>query len=181
MDQRAAILRERFDIPAMTGKGLRNYYLRAGIRYTKPNYKFWKLNAELIDLKPKQMEFVKDLGTIMQGNYYDEVIYVDETTFNLWQKTSKAWLRGGMKLSLPPVRGPGITMIGAISDKRGLIHLEIFHGSNNSDLFMMFLAKLKEKCQNKRVVVVLDNLKIHESKKLEAIYDSNIKEMRLPP
>ena len=79
----------------------------------------------------------------MKDEAYDEKIYVDETTFNLWQKTSKCWLRGGMRLSLPVNRGAGITMIGAISELRGLIHLEVFQGSNNSDKFMGFLLSLK--------------------------------------
>ena len=45
---------------------------------------------------------------------------------------------------------------------------------------MMFLAKTKEKCQG-RTIVVLDNLKIHHSKKMEIVYDTNFKEMLLPP
>jgi len=117
---------------------------------------------------------------MMKDIDYDDIIYVDETTFNLWQKASRCWLRPGMRLKYPKNRGPSITVIGAISERRGLIHLEVFHGSNNSDLFMMFLQRTKEKCQG-RTYGVLDNLKIHHSKKLEAVYDSDFKEMLLPP
>lgn len=82
---------------------------------------------------------------------------------------------------MPVNRGAGITMIGALSEQRGVIHVDIFQGSNNTDLFMAFLVRLKQKCAGRRVAVVLDNLKIHESRKLEAVYDETFVEMRLPP
>ena len=64
-----------------------------------------------------------------------------------------------------------MTVLGAISQERGLVHFEVFEESNNSDLFRNFIINLKKKCEGKRVVVVLDNLKIHCTKKLEAIHD----------
>ena len=116
----------------------------------------------------------------MRDKAYDEIVYVDETTFHLWQKTSKCWLRPGMRLKMPCSRGPSITVIGAISLLRGLVHLEVLQGSNKGPIFQQFLAGLKAKCQG-RTVVILDNLKIHQSKLLESIYDGNFKEMLLPP
>jgi len=32
---------------------------------------------------------VRQLGIIVHGEYYDEILYIDETTFNLWQKLSR--------------------------------------------------------------------------------------------
>jgi hypothetical protein len=46
---------------------------------------------------------------------YEEIVYIDETTFHLWQKVPKCWLKPGMKLSLYKSRGPSISVIGAIS------------------------------------------------------------------
>lgn len=111
---------------------------------------------------------------------YDEIIYIDETTFHLWQKMNRCWIRKGMKLALVKNRGPSLTVIGAISKERGLVHFEVFEESNNSDLFTNFIINLKSKCEGKRVIVVLDNLKIHYTKKLEAVYDKDFKEMFLP-
>jgi hypothetical protein len=150
------------------------------VKFQRPNYVFWKGSAELKDLKSKQFEFVEKLGTIMREEAYEEIIYLDETTFNLWQKTSKCWLRPGMKLRMPCNRGPSITVIGTISNKRGLIHLEVFQGTNNATIFHQYMARLKAKCIG-RTIVILDNLKIHHSKLLETVYDSNFKEMLLPP
>ena len=85
-----------------------------------------------------------------------------------------------MKLSMHKNRGPSITVIGAISQKRGMVHYEVFEGSNNAKTFESFLMKLKAKCLG-RTIAVLDNLKVHQAKLLERVYDANFKEMFLPP
>ena len=117
---------------------------------------------------------------MIKENSYDDIVYIDETTFHLWQKASKFWVMPGMKLPMQKSRGPSLTVIGAISEARGLVHHACFAGSNTSDTFFNFLSDLKRKCP-KRTVVVLDNIKIHHSKKLEAIYAPDFKEMLLPP
>ena len=85
-------------------------------------------------------------GSVIHDRAYDEIIYIDETTFNLWQKLSRCWVTTGMKLSLIKTRGPSITVIGAISKDRGLVHFEVFVESNNSKLFLNFMQALKIKC-----------------------------------
>ena len=67
-----------------THESLRSYYIRYGVKFKRPDYKFWKSTAENMDLKAQQLEFVQTLGTYIQKASYDEIIYVNETTFNLW-------------------------------------------------------------------------------------------------
>ena len=123
---------------------------------------------------------MQQLGILIHGQYYDEILYIDETTFHLWQKLSRCWVTAGMKLSLIKNRGPSITVIGAISKERGLVHFEVFVENNNSNIFLNFMQALKTKCQGRRVVVILDNLRIHHSKKLNEVYDNDFKELFLP-
>ena len=75
------------------------------------------------------------LGTIIKECAYDEIVYIDETTVNVQMKASKCWLAPNMKLSMIKERGPSITVIGAISHERGLVHSEVFQENNNTDLF----------------------------------------------
>ena len=121
------------------------------------------------------------MGTMIKDRAYDEIVYIDETTFHLWMKLSKCWLFPGMKLPMIKERGPSITVIGAISHERGLIHSEVFKENNTKELFLNFMIGLKEKCQGRRVVVVMDNLRIHHAKVLNDVYDHFFKEMFLPP
>ena len=118
---------------------LRRYYIKFKVKYIRSNYTYWKSFAEKNSLKEKQLEFVQQIGDAIHGSYYDEIVYIDETTFHLWQKLSKCWVTSGMKLSLIKTRGPSITVIGAISKERGLVHFEVFVESNNSNLFMNFM------------------------------------------
>ena len=45
-------------------------------------------------------------------------------------KLAKCWLTPGMKLSMIKERSPSITVIGAISEERGLIHSLIISENN---------------------------------------------------
>ena len=78
-------------------------------------------------------------------------------------------------------RGPSITVIGAISEERGLIHHHMICESNNTENFEKFLLGLKAKCEGMRVIIILDNLRIHYAKKLNPIYTKDFKLMFLPP
>ena len=109
----------------------------------------------------------------MKDKEWDEIVYIDETTFNLWQKMSKCWVVPEMSLKLVKNRGPSMTVIGGISQLRGLVHYDIITESNNADNFEHFLIALKNKCEGRKTLLVLDNLKIHYSKKLHKIFDEN--------
>ena len=69
---------------SMSSKTLRNYYIKYGVRFKRPDYKYWKSLAEKNELQKDQLEFVQELGTMIVQQAYDEILYLDETTFNLW-------------------------------------------------------------------------------------------------
>jgi len=52
--------------------------------------------------------------------------------------------------------------------------------SNNAEHFENFFIGLRSKCEGKRVVLILDNLRIHYAKKLNPIYTKDFKAMFLP-
>ena len=109
----------------------------------------------------------------------EEVVYIDETSFNLWQQPSKCWLTRDMSLSLSTMRGKSLTLIAGISEKRGLIHYEVFAGSNTADTFITFLVNLKLRCRQP-AVVVQDNLSVHKASKVMQLYGQGFRHMFLP-
>lgn len=159
-------MKEKFGLKTLDKNTLRSCYQRNGVRFRRADYKYFKTHAENKDLQKEQQEFVDKLGTIIVTKAYDEIIYIDETTFHLWQKMNRCWVKPDMKLMLITNRGPSITVIGAISEARGLVHFLIIDESNNANHFEDFLIGLKEKCAGKRILLILDNLKIHYAKKL---------------
>ena len=44
--KRAQLISEKFQLPRFNHATLRLYYLRYGVKYKRPDYKFWKSNAE---------------------------------------------------------------------------------------------------------------------------------------
>ena len=51
----------------------------------------------------------------------------------------RVWLKKDMTLRKPDGRGRGVTVVGAISEKQGLIHYSILQESNNTNTFSTFL------------------------------------------
>lgn len=110
-----------------------------------------------------------------------EVVYIDETTFNLWQQPSRSWLTKEMSLNLPTSRGKSLTLIGALSQQRGLFHINIFNGSNKAATFARFLHGLKQKAEQRPLVLVMDNLSVHKARSVQSLYDRDFAPMFLPP
>ena len=179
--RRALLIKEQLGLEKFDSETLRTYYLKHGVKYKRPDYRFWKSIAENKELREKQLEFVHKLGTLLIERPYDEILYVDETTVHVQMKVAKCWLTPGMKLAMIKERGPSITVIGAISEERGLVHSYITKENNDKTQFQHFLLGLKNKCKGRRVVVVLDNHPIHHARVLNDVYDSNFKELFLPP
>ena len=55
------------------------------------------------------------------------------------------WLKSGMNLNMPKYSISSITVIGAISEKRVLVHFQIFDSTSNFSKFQAFLQVLKAK------------------------------------
>jgi len=133
--KRIPIVREKLGLPNLQHSTLRTYYNRYGIKSMRPDYSYYKTMAEQRSLQHEQLEFASDLGTLIMKNAYDEIIYIDETSFHLWQKMGRCWVRPGMKLPMVISRGPSISVIGAISEARGLVHHHMICESNNTENF----------------------------------------------
>ena len=121
-------------------------YREFGAKYIKPKIVYRSKNDRKVEIMEKQQQCsLAILRTIMHCPEV-EIVYIDETTFNIWQAPSRVWLKEGMRIALPNTRGCSITMIGAISTVRGLFHNHTFAQTNNTETFLPFITALKEKC-----------------------------------
>ena len=93
-----ALIRQKLQKPTFNECILKSYYNLNGITFKRADYRYWKSLAEEDELRQKQLQFAEELGTINVQKAYHEIVYIDETTFHLWQKMSKAWVRPGMNL-----------------------------------------------------------------------------------
>ncbi len=109
------------------------------------------------------------------------VVYIDETSFNLWQAPSRIWIKPGMKVELPDSRGQSISMIGALSTKDGLVHTAIFAGSNSVNTFLPFMINLRDKCSHHPTIVIMDNLQVHKNAEVSKLQTEKFTFRFLPP
>ena len=123
--QRAEELRQQWRLPTLGKETLRRYYLRLGVHFKKPPHFYDTKTMQAAFILKHQQEFSRNLTSILMAQQR-EVIYVDETTFNLWMTPSKVWFKDGMTLHIAKHRGQSITLIGALSNQRGLLHYSCF-------------------------------------------------------
>jgi hypothetical protein len=96
-------------------------------------------------LKEKELSFLPQLGIIIHVKAYDEILHIDGTTFNLWQKLSRCCVTFDLKLFLIKALGLKIIIIGAISKERGLVHFEVFFENINSNIMHALKKKYEER------------------------------------
>ena len=91
-----------------------------------------------------------------------ELVYIDEAGINLWVRRTRGRARRGERAVrvVGGQRGRNFTVTFAISNRRGLVHHEIFEGGMTSDRFNNFLEATSRACQNP-VTYIFDNASCH--------------------
>jgi hypothetical protein len=86
----------------------------------------------------------------------------------------RVWLKKDMTLRKPDGRGRGVTVVGAISEKLGLIHYSILQESNNTQTFSTFISQLVQKIKGD-AYVYMDNLSVHNARIVKDHFNDRIK------
>jgi transposase len=176
--QRTQLIKAKFGLQKMDPTTLRTYYNEAKIKYRKPQISYAYKEKNLRAIGDQQQQFSKELATLlMQGTH--DIVYIDETSFHLWQQPGRCWLKRDMALTLPTTRGRSITVIGALSEERGLFHCELITETNTAQTFSRFIAGLKQKCR-RPTMLVMDNLSVHKARSVMQLYDERFQVMFLP-
>ena len=114
----------------------------------------------------------------------EEIIYVDETGFNLDTNSIYGYSPVNQKSfrMVPAGKGLNVSLLCAIS-LRGLITYQIFDGSINSEKFQEFtLNKLSSKKIERETILILDNASIHKSHNtISCIHSVGMTPRFLPP
>ena len=181
LTQRAQVIKEKLQLPKLSASTIWRVYGEFGTKYIKPKIVYRSKNERSKELCAQQQQFSQEILRLIMHCPDVEIVYIDETTFNLWQAPGRVWLKEGMRVELPNQRGQSITMIGAISTQRGLFHTYTFASTNNTDTFIPFVIQLKEKCQGRQCVVIMDNLSVHKTKAVREFFNDDFQQKFLPP
>ena len=94
-----------------------------------------------------------------------EIISVDESSVYLESCPIYGYSRKGTRVCKnmkSPLRGNRVTLILAISNKRGVVHHEVVKGSSNAIIFSKFIHSINN--SDKGSKIILDNVRFHHSK-----------------
>ena len=99
--QRAEVLRRDMNLVNLSEMTVWRVYQELGAKFIKPKIVYRSKNERQKELCEKQQQFSSELIKTMIDFPKVEIVYVDETTFNLWQAPSRIWLKPGMRVELP--------------------------------------------------------------------------------
>jgi hypothetical protein len=140
--QRVEVIKERFSFSKLAPSTLFNLYKKHKIKYRKPKYSYLSKMRKADQIKVKQKKFVEKVTRLRMSE--ELIVYIDETTFNVWQIPSHVWARpDDLDVAISSKRGSSFTVIGAIDSIKGLRYYSVFNGTNTQQTFHSFLLNLK--------------------------------------
>jgi transposase len=80
---------------------------------------------------------------------------------------------------MPSHRGSSFSIVGAISDKIGLVHAKVFKGTNDSNVFLEFINELVRKIKGE-AIVYMDNYTVHHAKKVKEMFNVRVVQKFFP-
>ena len=117
------------------------------------------------------MKVAIEMTDLMQKGKH--IIYVDESSFHRWLVPMRTYVAPSMTLKMPSSRGHSISVIAAISSRKGLVHYKIVNGSNHKDTFAEFVYGLVKAVRGE-AVVYMDNFSVHYSKKVKEFFNERV-------
>lgn len=100
-----------------------------------------------------------------------------------YQAIMKTWFPIGKQKIIPTYgKHEGVKLVGFLDYETGAVYVEE-HKSYNAEVFLEFLGHVLEKYPNGKIVMILDNAKIHHAKLLKDFLEENprLQLMFLPP
>ena len=109
----------------------------------KVDYQKYSKQKNPIEMKRKQLEFTHKLALAKYEGR--EIIYIDQTTFSVWNHISKTWQSPASRISFiqPDNKFRNITIYGAICEQAGTFSYEKYDTTNVIN-FLDFLNVMKK-------------------------------------
>lgn len=140
-------------------RGTRDLLYRLKLSFTKPTYTLAKADPQ------KQEEFketFEELKKLLDG-HIDRILFEDESMIRDYQALSRTWFPKGHQKIIPTYgKHWGAKLIGTLDYESG----EVFclqEEQYTAKEFLSFLERVLEKYEGDRIVMILDNARIHHA------------------
>jgi transposase len=161
-------------------RGMRDVFYRLKLSYTRPTYTLKKADPE------KQRAFkeeFKKLKKLVFGGI-NHILFEDESMIRDYQAISKTWFPVGRQRIIPTYgKHHGAKLIGILNYETGEVYVEE-HDKYNAETFLVFLQHVITLYPKGKIVIILDNAKIHHAKLLDDFlqkHKDRLALMFLPP
>lgn len=131
-----------------------------GLSCTRPTYSLAKADPQ------KQEEFKKKFNELKKrllNGSIDRILFEDECMIRDYQAIFRTWFPKGKQRIVPTYgKHHGVKVIGVLEYETGevfCIHAEKY----DAEVFLNFLTKIVEKYRDERIMLILDNARIHHA------------------
>lgn len=158
---------------------MRDLFYRIGLSYTRPTYTLKKANSE------KQADFQITYGKYKKiiDNEIAAILFQDESMIRDYQAIMKTWFPIGKQRIIPTYgKNEGVKLVGTLDYESGRVYVEE-HKTYNAEVFLFFLKNVLVQYPVGKIVMILDNAKIHHAKLLQHFLQENqrLELVFLPP
>ncbi|MFL0198184.1 IS630 family transposase [Clostridium sp. WILCCON 0269] len=117
----------------------------------------------------KNLRFKKNL---IDGNI-DHILFEDESMIRDYQAIYKTWFPKSQQRIIPTYgKHEGVKLLGIINYATGKVYCEE-HSKYNAEVFLEFLKNILEQYPEGKIVMILDNSKVHHTSLLEQFLNHN--------
>ena len=159
--QRCVLIERQLRINICTST-LRNAYKQMGVGFLKVHRGWYAAQSEM-EMRRLRVLFCRRMEAHLAQNR--EIIYIDETSTNCWAARGKIWQPRNSTLplvlfELPKAKEENCTIIGAISNKRNYLVVNVTYSTNKETVEYFFRHfDLHVGLEDK--VIVMDNHRAH--------------------
>ena len=109
----------------------------------------------------------------------DTILFEDESMIRDYQAIMKNWFPVGEQRKIPTYgKHEGVKLVGCLDYETGNVYVEE-HDKYDAAVFLSFLKNVLSRYPHKRIVMILDNARIHHAKLLSEFLESNKEHLRL--
>lgn len=174
-----AFVEQKFGI-SFSSRGMLNLFEQMGLSYTRPTYTLDKADPK------KQEQFRKMFETLKKLLESDitTILFEDESMIRDYQAIMKTWFPKGKQRIIPTYgKHEGVKLVGFLDYEIGHVYVEE-HKKYDAEVFLQFLKNVLSQYPNEKIVIILDNAKIHHTKLLKEFFEENkncLELVYLPP
>jgi hypothetical protein len=160
---------------------LRKLYIKHDVKCLQAKWTFPSALKNMEEIQQQRVQFCFKLAEIIFKGH--PCCMVDETTVNLWMKSTRVWTTTADRVTLPLTssRGRSQTVYGSVSLATETVFVHSTGESTNIEEFNLFLEHPRSTVEpeyKKRVIhLLMDNHIVHKSKDTLA----KMKELRFKP